>query len=148
MSRAPIMFTVNNGRLSPGDVYAEQQISELPNGTYSARFSRMTAKFKTEREGLRGLWFAGLKLLSENTEDIRYDTPAKAYHNIRIDLGFVRPRWRVDGSVEMVPMSTSDESMDDEEMIVLLERAATHCVGRFGFDPFQTWKDQQEAMKP
>lgn len=147
MARAPIFISVQGGRLIGGDAYAAQQISELPDGDYFARFSKLTRAGRDEREGMRGLWFAGLKLLSDNTDDPRYDTPEKAYHNIRIDLGFSRPRYRRDGSVEMVPTSTADDNMDDEEMAVLQEKAQEFWMRREGWDPWESWKAEQDAKK-
>lgn len=148
MSRAPILIRVELGRLVPVDAYAQQQVDELGDGKeFNARLSRITATGREEREGLRGMWFAGLKLLSENTDDPRYNTPEKAYRNIRLDLGFSRPRHRIDGSVEMVPVSTADDNMDDEEMAALQELARGYCQQKFGFDPFQMWADEKDAEK-
>lgn len=148
MSRAPIFIRVWRGHLVPADAYAQQQIDELGEGKeFNARLSRITATGREEREGMRGLWFAGLALLSQNTEDKRYDTPENAYYSIMLDLGYCRPRWRRNGSVEMVPISTSDGSMSDEEMSILQERAREFWMRREGYDPWQTWQDEQTAKK-
>lgn len=129
------------------DAYAEQQIDELPNGNYNARVSRLTGKFKEEREGLRGLWWAGCETLALNVEHKLWDTKRKASDEILKGLGFVRPRFRADKTVDMIPVSIAEDAMDDEEMTTLLERARPFCIDRWGFDPFQMWVDEQEAMK-
>lgn len=148
MARTKIYITIDqNGRIGPGDAYGAEQLSTLPRGDYFVTFSKLTARGRDERDGLRGLWFAGLKLLSENTEDPRYDTPEKCYANIRIDLGYSRPRWRRDGTVEMVPISTSDAAFPDEEMHTLQERAREFCLRRFGYDPWLVWTETQEAKR-
>jgi hypothetical protein len=147
MSRAPIAMTVKGGRFSAMDAYAAEQLSQLPDGDYSVRVSRLTNSGREERAGMRGLWFAGLQLLSENTEDPEYDSPKKAYDQIRIDLGYVRRRYRIDKSWEYVPISTAEETFSDEEMAILQERARAFCVERFGFDPWAQWTEQQDAAQ-
>ena len=148
MSRPPIFIEVRGGRVSPADAYAQEQLANLPDGRYNARVSKVTRAGREEREGARGLWWAGCTLLAENSESAAMDTARKAHEHILMGLGFVRPRFRVDGSFTMVPVSTSEAEMDDEEFAILQEKAREFCVARFGYDPFETWKDQQEAMKP
>lgn len=147
MSRAPIGMTIDQRGLFPLDAYAQEQLAALPPGTYSVRFARMTARGKTEREGLRGLWWAGCEMLSQNVEHRLWDTKRKASDQILIGLGFVRPRFRIDKTVDMIPVSLAEDAMDDEEMIVLLERGRTFCIDRWGFDPFEMWTNEQDAMK-
>lgn len=132
--------------LRPMDAYAEQQVDELPAGNYNMRAARMTGKYKEEREGLRGLWWAGCDLLSQNVEHKLWDTKRKVSDEILKGLGFVRPRFRIDKTVDMIPVSTSEENMDDEEFIVLLERARALCLDRWGMDPFQAWVDEQDEL--
>lgn len=148
MSRPPIFIEVNNGHVSGADAYAQEQLSLLPNGKYNARLSKMTRAGREEREGLRGLWWAGCTLVSENTENAAWDTPRKVHNAILMGLGFVRPRFRVDGTFEMVPVSTSEVEMDDSEMAILQEKARPFAINLWGFDPWATWVEQQEAMKP
>jgi len=148
MTRPPIFVEVQGGRVSAADAYAAEQLANLPNGRYNMRMAKVTRAGREEREGLRGLWWAAMALLADNSDNAMFDTPRKAHEFILMGLGFVRPRFRVDGAYDMVPVSTSEAEMDDAEFLILLEKAAAFCVGRLGFDPFQTWKDQQEAMKP
>jgi len=129
------------------DQYAHQQIEELPPGTYSVRCSRMTAKYKTEREGMRGLWWAGCDLLSKNTEQKGFATKRAASDEILIGIDLTRKRYRIDKTWEPIPVSLAEESMDDEEMATVIELGRAYCMDRFRFDPFKMWVDEQEAMK-
>lgn len=148
MSRAPIAMICDGLVLRPADAYSQQQIDELPRGaTYNVRVSKLSAHGKEEREGLRGLWWAGCEVLANNVDHKLWDTKRKASDEILKGLGFVRPRFRIDKSVDMIPVSLAEDAMDDEEMAVLLERARTFCIDRWDFDPFQTWIDEQEAAK-
>lgn len=148
MSQAPIFVRVERGGLMPLDSYAAQQLSKLqPGAEYSARLSRITRTGREEREGMRGRWWAGLALLAESTEDMAYDTPRKAHEAILMGLKYVRPRFRIDGSFDMVPVSTSDAAMDDGEFSILQERARAFCEAKFGFDPFAAWEAEQDAKK-
>lgn len=146
MSRPPIVIEVRGGRMAPGDQWAEEQIAALPDGRYTARLSKQTRAGREEREGIRGLWWAGCHLLSENTEDASADTARKAHEQILMGLGFVRPRFRVDGSFEMVPVSTSESEMADDEAAILQEKARPYAIRRWGFDPWLAWTEQQEKL--
>lgn len=146
MARSPILMRKDRGKLVGVDAYSLQQIDALPEGKeLSVRVSVMSSTGKTEREGARGLWWAGLGLLAENVEDLAYDSPRKAHETILRELGYVRPRYRVDNTVEYIPLSTAEDAMDDEEFANLQERANAFIEMRFGWNPWQTWKDQQEA---
>lgn len=144
MSRPAIFIEVRGGRVSAADAYGAEQLSNLPDGRYNMRVSKVTRAGREEREGLRGLWWAAMSLLSENSDSPLIDTPRKAHEFILMGLGFVRPRFRVDGGFDMIPVSTSESEMDDGEFLTLMEKAASFCIDRFGFDPMQTWKDQQQ----
>lgn len=148
MSRPPIFIEVRGGRVSAADAYAAEQLSNLPDGQYNARLSKMTRAGREEREGLRGLWWAGCTLLAENSDSPLLDTSRKVHEHILMGLGFVRPRFRVDGGFDMVPVSTSESEMDDGEFVILQEKARAYAIQRWGFDPWLTWVEQQEAMKP
>lgn len=148
MSRPPIFIEVRGGRVSPADAYAAEQLSLLPDGQYNARLSKMTRAGREEREGLRGLWWAGCTLVAQNSDSPLLDTSRKVHEQILMGLGFVRPRFRVDGAFDMVPVSTSESEMDDTEFHLLLEKARSFCHARFGFDPFEAWVNEQEAQKP
>lgn len=146
MARPAIMMRKDRGKLVGVDAYSLQQIDALPEGKeLSVRVSVMSSTGKTEREGARGLWWGGLGVLCENVEDQRYDTPRKAHDEILRGLGFVRPRWRIDGSVTMDPVSTADGAMDDDEFSVLQERARAFVLDRIGFDPWEMWKAEKDA---
>jgi hypothetical protein len=146
MARAPIMCRKSRGGLFPADAYGQSQYDALPDGKELAvRVTVMSSTGKTEREGMRGLWWGSMELLSQNVDDIEYDTKEKAHASTLFALGFVRPRFRIDGSVEMIPVSTAEDNMPDEEMAILLEKAAGFLTRKFGFDPFQSWKDEHEA---
>ncbi len=148
MSRAPIMCRKERGGFFPADAYASQQYDAIPEGKeLSVRVSVMSSTGKTEREGSRGMWWGTMTMLSENVDDIEFDTPRKAHDATLFALGFVRPRFRVDGSVEMIPVSTADDNMDDGEHAILVEKARAYLTGRFGFDPFEAWAQEQDAKK-
>ncbi len=147
MSRSPIYVEFDGRGLVPVDAYAAEQLAALVKGSrYNARLSRITASGKEEREGMRGLWWAGCDLLSQQVDELHYDTRRKASNMILMSLGFVTAKPKADGRVDIVPISTGEDVLDDEEMQILLERAAAFCIQRFGFDPFQSWKDQQPKM--
>lgn len=146
MSRSPILMRKDRGKLVGVDAYSLQQIDALPEGKeLSVRVSVMSSTGKTEREGARGLLWAGINLLAENSDSPLMDSPRKAYEYLLSVLGYVRPRFRVDGTYEMIPMSTSEEAMDDTEHALLLERMRAWSVEHLGTDWWQAWKDQQEA---
>lgn len=148
MSRPPIFIEVRGGRVSPADAYAMEQLSNLPDGQYNARLSKMTRAGREEREGLRGLWWGAMTLLAENSDSPLIDTPRKAHEFVLMGLGFVRPRFRVDGGFDMIPVSTSEAEMMDDEFSTLMEKARAFCIDRFGYDPMAVWVEKQEAMKP
>lgn len=144
MSRAAIYMEFDGRGFVPADAWAQEQLSALKPGTrFNVRVSRITARGKEEREGLRGLWWAGCELLSQQVDELHYDTKRKASNMILMSLGFVTAKPKADGRVDIVPISTGEDVLDDEEMHILLERAAAFCVNRFGFDPFDAWKAQQ-----
>lgn len=147
MSRPPIFIEVRGGRVSAADAYAAEQLSQLPDGQYNARLSRVTRAGREEREGLRGLWWAGCTLMAENSDNAALDTARKVHEALLMGMGFVRPRFRVDGSFDMVPVSTSEAEMDDGEFAILQERARAYALERWGIDPWQMWVDQQEARR-
>lgn len=148
MARAPIMCRKERGGFFPADAYASQQYDAIPEGKeLSVRVSVMSSTGKTEREGNRGLWWAGLHLLAENCDDPEYDTDRKAHEAILFALGFVRPRFRIDGSIVMDVVSTSEEAMDDEEFSVLMRKADEFIERKFGWNPWESWKLEQEAAK-
>ena len=148
MSRAPIAMTVaNEGAMPrPLDAYAAEQLAALPPGTYSVRFARMTAKGKTEREGQRGLWWAGCDLLSQNTERWGYADRRQTHETILTAIGYTRPRYRIDGSFELIPVSTAEDAMDDGEYAIMQERARAFTIREFGMDPWEEWAKQQDEM--
>jgi len=147
MSRAPIGMVVDHRGLHPLDGYAQEQLAALPPGTYNVRFARMTAKYKEEREGMRGLWWAGLEVLANNTERRGYGDKRQAHESVLRAIGYTRPRYKMDHSFEMIPISTAEESMDDAEFAIMQERSRAYCVDEFGFDPWQTWVDEQDAAR-
>lgn len=144
MSRAAIYMEFDGRGFVPADAWASEQLSALKPGTrFNVRVSRITARGKEEREGLRGLWWAGCELLSQQVDELHYDTKRKASNMILMSLGFVTAKPKIGGTVDIVPISMADNVLDDGEFAILLERAAAFCVNRFGFDPFEMWKDQQ-----
>lgn len=145
MSRAPIAVEARGGRILPGDAWSEEQFAQLPDGRYTMRLSKQTRAGREEREGLRGLWWAGCTLVAQNSDSPLLDTSRKVHEQILMGLGFVRPRFRVDGAFDMVPVSTSESEMDDEEMAILQEKARTFAMARWGYDPWLVWVEQQEA---
>lgn len=146
MSRPPIFIEVNNGRVSAADAYAAEQLSTLPNGRYNMRVSKVTRAGREEREGIRGLWWAGCQLMAENSDNAALDTSRKVHEAVLMGLGFVRPKFRVDGSFVMVPVSTSEVEMEDDEAIILQEKARAYAIQRWGYDPWLAWTEQQTAQ--
>lgn len=145
MSRPPIFIEVRGGRISAADPYAAEQIANLPDGQYNARLSKMTRAGREQREGLRGLWWAGCTLVAENSDSPLLDTSRKVHEHILMGLGFVRPRFRVDGAFDMVPVSTSESEMDDDEFTILQEKARAFALARWDYDPWAVWVEQQEG---
>lgn len=147
MSRAPIAIEARGGRILPGDAWSEEQFAQLPDGRYTMRLSKQTRAGREEREAHRALWWAGCTLLSQNTESPLLDTPRKVHEHILMGLGFVRPRFRVDGGFDMVPVSTSEAEMLDDEFDILQEKARAYSEQRWGYDIWRAWVDEQEAKK-
>lgn len=149
MSKAPIamQWDQRRGGLFPFDSYSQEQCAALKEGDYNVRVSRMTKTGREEREGLRGLWWAGLGLLAENTEDWRFNEKRKAHDTILVSLGYSRPRFRIDKTFDMIPISTTEDSMDDDEFAILMERGEAYIVGQIGWSPWQSWKDEKDAQK-
>ena len=145
MSRPAIFIEVSNGRVSAADAYAAEQLSTLPNGRYNMRVSKVTRAGREEREGARGLWWAGCTLLAENNDSPLLDTSRKVHEHILMSLGYVRPRFRVDGGFDMVPVSTSESEMDDAEFAILQEKARAYSEQRWGYDIWRAWVDEQEG---
>lgn len=146
MSRSPIGMTIDHRGLHALDGYAQEQLAALPHGTYNVRFAKMTGKYKEQREGLRGLWFAGCELLSQNTEQDGFATKRAASNSLLVGMKMTRRKYHNDKTWEPIPISLSEDNLDDEEMLTILEMARAYCLDRFGFDPFEMWKQEQEAM--
>lgn len=142
------MMRKARGGLFPADAYAAEQYDQLPEGKeLSVRVSVMSSTGKTQREGARGLWFGGLELLSQNVDDVAYDSKAKAKDSILRELGYVRPRYLVGNRVEYIPISTSEAEMPDEEFLQLMERSAALIEAKFGWNPWEAWKAEKDAEK-
>lgn len=98
------------------------------------------------RNGMLGLWFAGIRLLFDNQEE--YATERKLHEAILKDLGLSHPVYRIDGTfVKDVVDSIALEAMTDEEMTVVQEKARSYAEGRWGYDPWRLWVEQQDAKK-
>ncbi len=147
MSKAPIAMRWNGRGFEPMDSYSEEQCAALQMGEYSVRVSRLTRTGREERDGLRGLWWGGLTVLADNTEDWRFNEKRKAHDSIMIAIGYSRPRFRIDGKFDMIPISTSDESMDDDEFRVVMERGETYILDQIGWSPWERWKEEHPSER-
>jgi len=145
MSRSPIAmrWDARRGGFFPMDAYGQEQCAALKDGDYNVRVSKLTRTGREEREGMRGLWWGGLSLLAENTEDPRFDEKRKAHDNILEALGYTRKRYRIDNTYELIPISTAEDAMPDDEFAILQERAEAYMIGEIGWSPWQQWKDER-----
>lgn len=150
MAREGILVVVQGGALRPADAYAQEQIDILSgsNHTYVARLSKLTGPYREEREGLRGLWWAGCGLLAENSDTPGYLTKRGVSDMILTKLGMVRPSLR--GKRIPEPVSLAENAgVDDEEFAIIMEMAQAFVVAKFGWNPWDEWKKQHPlpAMK-
>lgn len=145
MSRTIILRRTAHG-FGPFDEYAAAQIEEFPIGAeFIAKVDRLSSTGKTEREGLRGRWWGVMQLIAENADSPLYDEKRKASNYTLLRLGWVRPRYRLGGGVDLVPYSLADSAMDDDELQVLTEKAAAFWTGELTYDPFIAWEAEQDA---
>lgn len=99
------------------------------------------------RNGMMGLYFAGLKLLFENQD--KFATNKKLREEILKKIGYSKKLYRVDGTfLKEVPDSMAIENMTDEEMSIVQEKSRAYVVATWGWDPWSTWVEQQEERKP
>ncbi len=100
-----------------------------------------------KRAGLLRWWWAGLGLLHENIDDERWPTKRKLHNLILEELGFTEKIWRIDGTYRLVVDSVAIDNMEDDAFDNLFEKARAFCVLHWGFDPWETWKEEQAAKK-
>ncbi len=141
MAREGITVRVERGGLFPLDAYGQEQIDKLPPGEYVARLSKMTGRYREEREGLRGLWWAGCGLLAENNDVPGYQTKRGASDMILTKLGMVRPSLKGKRIPEPVSLA-EDAGIDDEEFKIIMEMAEAFVLAKFGWSPWEEWKKQ------
>lgn len=148
MARSAIQLRNWRGVLVPVDDYARETLDKLPQGAeYYARLSRITRAGREEREGTRGKWWAGLDLLANQQHEAGYLTQRGCHDSILTALGFTRKRHLTGGRFELIPVSTKEGAMDDEEFDVLQELARAFCMAKFNYDPWEMWEQEQAAKK-
>lgn len=98
------------------------------------------------RNGMLGLWWAGIKLLYDNQDE--FATERKLHEEILKKIGLSKKLYRIDKTfVREVVDSIAIENMTDEEFKVVQEKAREYVVGRWGYDPWDLWVEQQEARR-
>lgn len=135
--KPPILCRKENGRLVPIDAWASEQIDALPAG--KDLWVRVT---QVRSNSQLNLFWAGLGLVVENfdTEMARkYPTTRHLYRAMLIDLGYCDVLYRVDGSVMVVENSVAFESMEQDDMNLLMDRAAVRFIEWIGYDPFEAY---------
>lgn len=136
------------GHYTPADMRsAEVADMTFVQGAYlDGRFTRPKGA-EDRRAGNLRLWWAGIGLLLENTDDERWPTKRKLHNLILEELGFVEKIWRIDGSYRLVVDSIAIDKMEDEDFDRLFEKARAFCHEHFGFDPWETWVAERNAAK-
>lgn len=143
--RPRFAVAVENGKLVAGGPWEQEQIDKLPRG-------RIFVEISTEEpeDGIRNLYMAGISLLFENVDGAgpghEWPTPNHLRRHILREIGFAEPIHRIDG-IKREARSMARGAMTYEELTIVLELSRAYCVERFGFDPFEAWQDEQDAMK-
>lgn len=143
--RPRFAVTVQNGRLAAMDAYGQEAIDKLPRG-------RIFIEVLTEEpeDGVRAAYMAGIGVLFDNVDGAgpggKWPTHDHLRREILRGIGFAEPIKRVDG-IKMEARSMARGRMTYEELMQVTELSRTYCFDRWGFDPFQSWQDEQDAMK-
>jgi len=136
---------VENGRLVAMGPYEQEIIDKLPKG-------RIFIEVTTEEaeDGIRNLFMAGIGILFDNVDGAgpggKWPTHDHLRREILRGIGFAEPIKRVDG-IKMEARSMARGRMTYEELVQVTELSRTYCFDRWGFDPFEAWTNEQDAMK-
>lgn len=85
---------------------------------------------------MNGMYWAQLSEIIDSGAT-KYPTPEHLHDAIKMELGFVQPVYRLDGSVELVPDSTAFDKMTQADFNVFYERAMEMIQTHLGVDVSQ-----------
>jgi hypothetical protein len=130
-----------NGHVVADDPWSQEVVDKLPAG-------RMVFEVHTEEaeDGIRGLFFAGLKVLFDNVESgpgTEFPTPESLRREILREIGFCDPILRIDG-IKKEPRSMARGRMQYDELVVVLEVSRAYCMSRWQMDPWALWEAEHE----
>lgn len=143
IERIRIAVRVEQGRLTALDAFGQEQIDKLPLGRLFIEIDEEEAE-----DGVRNLFMAGIGVLFDNIDGTgpggEFPTPNSLRREILREIGFADPILRVDG-IKKEPRSMARGKMSYDELVVVLEVSRAYCVQRWGFDPFEAWKEEKDA---
>lgn len=148
---APITVIIENGRLVPADVYAQDDILALPNG---ARFNAYLTIAKSSDDDIHGQllkkYMAGINELFHwlpNTgAGTDFPTPNHLRRHFLKTLGFCEVWPQRDGSERREAHSMARDKMSFADLQVCFELtrayvlAYTEAVGHERFDPWEAYE--------
>jgi hypothetical protein len=136
----PIGVEWDGAVFRPSDPYSAELADKLPRGVkLESNFTVLTSKAEGRAAKLR-LWWAGMNLLQENTEE--FPTSRKLHEHILEELGFYKKMPRADDADYREVDSIKAENMEDAEFDTLFELARTYVLTRWHFDPWERWKEE------
>lgn len=148
-AKPPILVQRKGNHLVGIDEWSSEQLEAYPEGvTLNCKLTRSTATGDDPERAWLRFWWAGINLLHNNIEDPKreFPTPDHLKRRIMEDLGFYSVIQRIDG-IKKDADSISLDKMDQTDRDYLLELARTHCLSEWGWDPWQTWADEQDLKK-
>jgi hypothetical protein len=108
------------------------------------------------KRGNLNLYWAGLATLVDNLggrDKQRWPTSRHLHDTMLLALGFTHRLYRLDpksidgvGWID-IPDSIAIDNMDEDEFAQLFETIRGAVVKRWGWDPWDSWKDEKDAAK-
>jgi len=142
-------FVMENGRPIIEDPKSWALIESLKPGQWYA------ATIKSDRSnGKLGHWWAGLGWMIDrwqHTGDPRgklFTTQRKLHNRVLTLLGYVEPLYDEDGNtLQLLPDSVAFEAMNEAEFLEMFEKARVLAFDKWGIDPWEEWRLEQQAKK-
>lgn len=141
-----------NVRLAPADALADDQMRELPRGArLNANVAVARNSPEDEHMGLLRLYHAGINTLYENMDSgpgTDFPTPRHVRKEILNKTGFCTIIPQRDGGERRDPDSMAIDKMEVEDLKYCLELSQQYAVERWGFNPWDLWKELHPFPHP
>jgi len=152
MAKLPLLMICDGTALRPYDGYSAEQLDALPRGVaLNVRATRATKGTGDEDRGLLNLWWAGVGMLHDNIGDPerQWPTPTHLSKHILKEIGAYITVPDLVGGEKKIAQSLSLQNLEDiEDRKMLFEVAQAYVVARWGWNPWDTWKDEKAMSQP